>query len=312
MGKDLFSLDLFSENENTKESEDIFDINIDESADVSIPVPGGLKETPTAKPHDANSIPIPSKTTITADEYNCTIGALKKSFKEAVGVLEALEGASIVDKTPEQLQMEFTESCLEDALLESFDNGPLYEAVNRDDKEEVKAIVRKLREKIQAALKEDNINFYKPKLVARCISAALGNTAAIAVGTLMPGGPAIKAATYAATQAAAASNAAPAFEQIWGTRLWQVLGVIHADHATNLDIGKRLTEKFKDELGGYKILTAPASRTIYDMFKTKFGWKNQNKAYFLLVDKKLPSELKEVQNAVDSAAKNTGKDTDKK
>lgn len=295
--KDIFAIDIFEENgDPDKGYTGILDASITEGTDVSISVPGGISETPSAKPYDANSISIPSKTTITADQYNCTISSLKNSFKEASEVLAALEGVQIVDKSIEQMQVEFTESCIDDALLMSLENGPLYEAVKREDKDTVKEIVLKLRTKIQSALKEDGITFYKPNLIARCITSALGVGAAAIANVTSP-------AVGAVASVVGVANMGAAVKQITNNRLWQVIGIIHAEHGNNLDIAKKLTEKFKDELGEYKILTAEAESALYDMFQLKFGWKSNSKAYFLVVDKKLPSEIKSMQKEIAAALK---------
>ena len=73
-------------------------------------------------------------------------------------------------------------------------------------------------------------------------------------------------------------------------------------------------EKYKDELGEYKIIHATAYPTIVDAFKSKFNWKNTKNSYFLLVDKKLPKEVKDAIGAMDKAFKaaeeNKGKEGD--
>lgn len=306
-----FNLDIF------EESLDDDTIIYEESGDKNpsgtehgVTIPGGNGETPSSKPYDASSIPVPAKTTITADQYNSALANLKKSFKEAAEVVEVLENASVITKTPEELQMEFTESYLENALLESYEDGPIFEAVDRSDKDAVKDIVRKLRPKVEKTLKSDNVEFYKPNLVARCIISPLAATAvaAIAAGAAtVAGGPAVGNAVGSVVSSVGSTvsgtNVGAGLKQVLSNRLWQVLGVVHASHGDNLDIAKRLTEEFKDELGDYKILTAKAIPAIYDMFKGKFGWKNNLEAYFLIVDKKLPSEIKEFQKEVADAAK---------
>lgn len=160
MSKDIFSIDPFEETGISNENGDIFDANINEAADVSIPVPGGLSGTPSAKPYDAASIPIPNKTTITADEYNSTLDALKKSFKEASDVMTALQEMKIVDKTPEQCQEEYTEACLEEALMESYMNGPLFEAAKDDKKDDIKKAVKTIGKKIKQSRSNNEENPY--------------------------------------------------------------------------------------------------------------------------------------------------------
>lgn len=319
--KDLFKIDLFDESAKDKKDDDILDANIDEAADVSIPVPGGDKESPNAKPYDSCSVSIPSKKEISVDEYNSALTSLQKSFKEAVGVMEALQQITVVDKSMEQRQAEYTEGCIMDALLESYEDGPFFEAVERSDKEKVKGIVKKLRGKIESALKEDNFTFYKPNAVGRVITAALGGGA-----TLFLSATVASAASPAATVLANATinagkniaskvakkSGAAAVDQIFATKLWQILGVVHCGHGQDIDLAKKLTEKYKDELGEYKILTSPASPSIVDSFRKAKKLKERNEPYFLLVDKKLPSELKEFQKAVDKAAKEKGSGEDKK
>lgn len=320
--KDLFKIDLFDESAKDEKDDDILDANIDEAADVSITVPGGDKETPNAKPYDSCSIPIPSKKEISVDEYNSALTSLQKSFKEAVGVMEALQQIKVVDKSMEQRQAEYTEGCIMDALLESYEDGPFFEAVERGDKEKVKGIVKKLRGKIESTLKEDNLTFYKPNAVGRVITTALGGGVAlflantVAAGTVSPAATMLANATINAGKNVASKVAkksgAAAVDQIFATKLWQILGVVHCSHGQDLDLAKKLTEKFKDELGEYKILTSPASPTIADSFRKAMKLKERNEPYFLLVDKKLPSELKEFQKAVDKAAKEKGSGEDKK
>lgn len=233
----------------------------------SISIPGGDGETPHSKPYDANSVSIPAKTTLTADVYNSTMAALKKSFQEAVEVLSVLENSTVVEKSKEDLQKEYTESVLENALLESYENGPIFEAVERSDKKEVKKIVGSLRSKVGSFLKEDKISFYKPQLIIRALLAP-------------------DAALY----------------QVWTTRLWQVLGIMNVESGVAKEIADKLTAEFKETLGDYKIIPAKAIPSLGDVFRTKFNWKNRNGAYFLIVDKKLPSDLKATQKEIADAS----------
>lgn len=55
-------------------------------------------ETPTAKPYDANSVSVPSKATLTVDQYNQAIDQLQKSFKEGAELLAALQQAQIINE----------------------------------------------------------------------------------------------------------------------------------------------------------------------------------------------------------------------
>lgn len=255
----------------------------------NIPVPGGDKETPAAKPSDAAAVPVPATVTLTADEYNSAIGALKKSFKEAVDICAILESASVVHKTAEELQEEFTEAAVGDVMLQTYEDGPLYEKVNKADKGDIKAIVRKIRSGVAKACKADNVHFYQPNLIIRTL---------VGVATVNAG-----------------NHLNAALQQIWTTRLWQVLGICHSESGNIKTICDNLTEKFADELGDYKILYVKAQPTIYDALKAKFNWKNSKDAFFLLVDTKIPSEIraaaKEINDQLTKSKSEGNKDGEK-
>lgn len=265
--------------------DEVLDLPINEEADVSVPVPGGLKESAPGQPAD-QTISVPAKKDITADVYNAALANLKKSFKEAVEVMEMLENVTVVQKTPEQIQTDFAESAIDEAVLAAYEDGPVFEAVERSDKNEVKKIVRKLREKIKDELNDMDVLFYQPKLVARILTGLIPYTSA---------------------------NLPAAIQQIWSTRLWQVLGICHAEEGNIGKLANKLTEKFKDELGDYKVLQFQCAPALYDIFKMKFGWKNQKNCYFLLIDRKIPDDLKDLNQKLASAVKEekNGKD-DKK
>jgi len=184
MSKDLFDLDILDE---YKEDGDILDIKVfDESEDeskyiqtedlaketsVSVPqgsghtekliktedlaketsvsVPGGDGESPSAKPYDASSISIPSSTTITTTEHNKMMSALKQSFKEGVQVLELLEKFEVVNKTLDEIQHEFTEAAVDNAIFESYLEGPFFEASDEPNKKQIKAVVKKVQSKVE-------------------------------------------------------------------------------------------------------------------------------------------------------------------
>lgn len=242
--------------------------------EVSIPVPGGNGETPSSKPYDNSSVSIPSKTTLTSDQYNQAISNLKKSFKEAVEVLDMMEGVRVVEKTTEQLQREYTESVLEKAMLEAYEDGPIFEKVSRDDKDEVKEIVRNIRKKVKKQLKGDKIHFYEPHVFLRLLLTTI--------------------------------SAPSAFQQVWTNRLWQVLGVMHAEDGNVKELVGKLNTALKEDLGDYKIIESKTVPALYDMFKTKFNWKNRDEAFFLIVDKKLPSDLKATQKELADAIEKGG------
>lgn len=156
MMKDIFELDIFGE------SLDADTVIYEESAGTEhgVTIPGGNSETPSAKPYDASSVAVPAKTTITADQYNSALANLKKSFKEAADVVEALENASVVTKDTDELQAEYTEAALEEALMESYLNGPIFEAASDDKKEDIKKAVKTIIKKIKQSRNENKKNPY--------------------------------------------------------------------------------------------------------------------------------------------------------
>ncbi len=217
----------------------------------SVSIPGGLSETPKAKPYDAASISIPASKEITPAEYQQAINMLAKSYKESAAILEQLGAVDVVNITLENKQEEFAESAIDNAIMEAYDNGPIFESVNRSDKKEIKKIVSELRNKISDKLDDMDIKFHQPRILVRYLR-----------GT------------------------------IWTTYLWQVIGCCYVENGNISTVVKALNNEFNDSLGEYKILPVKVISTIVDLFKNKFGFKNNKKTFFLLVDKKIPAELK--------------------
>ena len=242
--------------------------------DASVTIPGGDKESPSAKPYDSSSISVPSKVTLTSDQYNNAISALKKSFKEGAEILEMLENVNVVEFSLIDQQNEF----IENAILTAMEDGPIFESVKRKDKVDVKEIVRTLRPDIHNDLKEDKVKFYKPNVIGSFFSL----------------------------------SASRLILQVWTNRLWQVLGVVIIEKGNIDDLCKRLTEKYKDTLGEYKIIPYLTPPSIVDLFRTKFNWKNQLSPYMLIVDKKLPSEVVNATNADIKEHKNDEQEESKK
>lgn len=218
------------------------------------------KDTTAAK---ETSISVPSGVELDEDTYNASIKALKQSFKEAYDIMGILEKCKVSGKTASQRQAEFTEAAIDDAVYESYCSGPLFEAVDRADKEKVKSIINTIRPKIEKFTFDDRVEFYKPSKWIRLIMSV----------------------------------------QWWETRFWQVAGALCMEQNNIDDYVKRLSAEFSDDLGEYKIIAARVPPSIFDLFRTKFNWKNMKRAYFLLIDKKMPSELKAAMKELDKAAK---------
>lgn len=231
-------------------------VDEDNSGENGIDIPGGLKEKPDAK----------AGVVMNSDTYNKALEDLQKSFKEGTELLSMLVQANVIQETTEQQAVREAENAMSMAWLESMENGILFEKVDRGDKKDVKAIVKDLRPKAEDYIEEEKkhtkyaYKFYKPHLLARMLTS---------FGTDVKG-----------------------WQQIWQTRLWQVLGCITCEAGNIDDLCKRMTEKFKSELGNYKIIPYEAKQSIIDTFRLHFNYKNQLLVYFLLVDKKLPDEIK--------------------
>lgn len=250
--------------------------------DCSISVPDGLNETPKAKPYDANSISIPQGTELTTDEWNKAMSALKQSFKEGYELMGMLESMKIVEKSKAQIQEESVKHAMFEAAVAAIEDGPFFEEVDRSDKQEVKAIVRKLRKPIKRALGACGLDYGSTPLLLEAIY----------------GG----AHTFAT--------------RLINTRLWQYLGYAYCEAGNIESAMKRVNEELADILGEYKILHVPVLPGIVDTIRLKFGWKNQKRVYMLLVDHDLTKELKDDVKAFcnelkDAAEKDDSKD-DKK
>lgn len=222
----------------------------------SVPIPGGDSEKPKANQYDNASVSIPTTTTITADVYNSALSALKKSFKESYELLEMLENTTIVTESVADKQSLYSQ----DVLLESMESGPIFEAVTREDKNDIKSIVKKIRPEVEKYCNNNGTKLYKPsKLAALFI------------------------------------NPVRLVEQLIVEHLWQNLGVLITDDAKKFV--ELLNDEFKSDLGDYKIVYYKTPASLVDLFRTRFNIKNFKNTYMLLVDKKFPSELK---NAIDA------------
>lgn len=287
--------------------------NVDNgTGDPNVSVPGGLKEQPTAKPeggekeipvpgglHEAPSnsgpggfvkVGIPGGTTMTSDVYNDYLKRLQHTFKEASEALEMLSQVNVLTESAEQKQARLIEESVGNSIVEALENGPLFEAVDREDKEDVKAIVKKLRNKLSKHLQSEGVFFRVPNVWAQVIVG----------GILTPVG------------GIGAYDFARGLNTMISTRMWQILGLCHMESGNITELTKSLTEKFKEELGDYKVLATPTYPSIADMWRQKFGWKNQKNTYMLLVDRKLPSEIKKLQEELAKEAEKIAKEAEEK
>lgn len=224
--------------------------------DCSISVPDGLSETPKAKPYDAASIPVPQGTELTTDEWNKAMSALKQSFKEGYELMGMLESMKIVEKSKNQIQQELMDNAMYEAMLQSIEDGPFFEEVDRSDKNEIKAIVRKIRRSVKKVLADYDMEF--------------GSMPAL-VDILAGGG----------------------LTRIWNTRLWQYVGVTYCESGNINKLMDKVNEELSDQLGEYKLLHVPVLANIVDIFRLRLGWKTNKQVYMLVVDRELTKETKD-------------------
>lgn len=288
---DLTNLDAMDD-------DDILNANINESGDVNISVPDGLSERPSGVPSDVN-ISIPGSTQLTDKQYKDALGALQKSFKEGYEIMQMLQEASIVTKSVEELQEEFTENAIMEAVLASYEDGPMFESVTRKDKKEVKAIVRKIRKNIKNDLASSKIKMGEPNYVLKVILSAAG----IAIAA---------SASAALGISGLTTNVASAVSFAWTNelkiRLWQSIGTINIEEGNIKDITDALNKKYANDLGDYKVLAVKVVPSIADIIANHFGWKNSKKTYFLTVDAKVDTEWDKIQEEAVKAINENKKD----
>lgn len=330
LGKDLLQEEAeFAPNSNATNCVD------NGTGDPNVTIPGGLKEQPTAKPeggekeipvpgglheNPSNSgaqgfvkIGIPGGATLTSDVYNDYLKRLQHTFKEASEAVEMLSHVNVISESVDDMQERFTEEAICNAILESYENGPLFEAVDRSDKKDVKEIVKNLRNKVSSKLKSDGVSFRGPNTWANLFGAAVGTGIAA-------GGAAVAATSYGIVPVLLGLHiskkgvgaVAKHLSKIFSYRLWQMLGICYIEDGNADDMAKRLNEEFKDELGEYKILPVSIKPNIADVFCMKFHWKNNKNTYMLLIDKKVPSEIESEQNSTSSAIEAAKKESDEK
>lgn len=297
---DLFSLELIDE-----ESCDEYGSKNNETKKAEV------KEEPESKFYDKGkqeerSISIPKGTEIQASTYNDAIKALQNSFKESSEILENLLNVKVVEDNQINAtkDMEMVEAA-NNAILNVFENGPYFERVDRSDKSDIKDIVSYIRKDIKSVLKSTDVTFYQPSLWA----SALVNGLTIAVtgalkgavnSTILDSIPMVKGIVKGAygivdgMQKGSIDN----IKQLIATRLWQIVGIVFSEEGQIHDLCKTLTQNYSKELGEYKIIYAKTTESIVDLFRLHFHIKDNRTCYFILVDKKLPSDLKDAENEI--------------
>lgn len=259
--------------------------------DTKVTIPGGLKEQPTKEAIH-----------MTTAEYEANSKKLRDSFKEAVELLDTMQNVKIVEEDGDTVGKEdqLIEAALDEAFVNALENGPIFEAVERSDKDAVKKITSKIRDKVGDAVKNEGYDFRKCNVVARIIATAVPSAVARGVkATISTAGIGLGVSPVSAAVGAGVA----AIATFWRTRLWQIIGICNIESGNVSALIKSLNDQCKDELGEYKILASKIPGNMVDLIKTKFKWKNTKKTYMLIVDKKLPAELKgskEIKESVDS------------
>lgn len=270
---------LFNINELSQASDDdVLDLKV-ESAE------SGTDAGSDVAPHEYDDgytkIQVPSKTEITADAYNDALAKLKQSFKEAYELMDDLTNAHIIQETVESKQ----EAYLDEMFVEAYDNGPIFEAVERSDKNEVKKIVGNVRKKLPELASKIGFQFKPPKTFLRLL---LNEDMGLFVGS--NNDTSDMKSKYGTTGV-----------NWWTTRFWQVVGVVYTENENIKKVMEEVNDELKDDLGEYKVLYSMSAGTLYDLWNAKFNWKNRKNVFFLIVDKKLPKELKADLNALKPA-----------
>ena len=206
---DIFSVNIFAESDEPKLTENLPGANLP-SIDNN------------KKNEDEASVTVPKTTDIPVGVYNDAIDNLQKVLKESADVLQSLKTMRPVTESVDDAQDRFTESAIDNAIFESYCDGPYFEAVAKENKSEIKAIVKKIKKQICKFTR--SIKWYtSSKTIA---------------GT--------KLGFFDAMILAATTKEFKMFA-------WQTICIIFPSRGTTIrECLDSLTEEFKDELGDYE------------------------------------------------------------
>lgn len=243
--------------------------------ELEIPVPGGDKEQPSSKP-SGQSIPAAGKVLLDSDTYNSALEQLQKSFKEAVDVINLIQKADVVSLSLESKQEAYAEAAMDEAYYNALIDGPMFEYVSRDDKDEVKAITKKISKEVKSFCAEHDYDFYQPKYFSRMVVSSVDSNI-----------PAVRVKT---------------FRKLFSNKMWQVIGVLYMDDSDEKKVQKMLNDKYKEDLGEYKIILQSCGYGgIIEWFNAIFKKRNRDRLpYVLYVDRTFDKEL---EKAIKDAAK---------
>ena len=221
----------------------------------SIPIPGGLSETPTSKPKDAMSISVPGGTVLNSSVYNDALTNLQKSFKESIEVIEMMKQVQIYDESYDDL---------------------FIESITDDDKYEVSDIAKSLKMGIKKFEKDLDFEFVPYSSIFSLFKAK-----------------------------GAGSGIIGSLKRMFNYHKFQIVGcvcitnkdktanrsTITVDHKQFNSILKALNSKFKDELGEYNLYGDPLFSE--DFLGVALTSKYHDKSYLIYIDRKSKNIISE-------------------
>ena len=116
-----------------------------------VAIPGGEKESPSTSGYNDGfgKISIPAGATIDQKTYNTALVRLQQSFKEGYETIEILRSVNVVEEDVNISQEDFEQEMLEQAMFESYINGPYFESSNAENKDKIKEVVGKIQDEIE-------------------------------------------------------------------------------------------------------------------------------------------------------------------
>ena len=267
-------------------------IKTDATTAATISPPGGRNETPTSKPYDlskiastsekpssqpydAAKISIPGSADINASAYNDILNRLQQSYgsqmKLVAELAEIMQGGTPIDPFVEQEN--FTEVMIENALIESLLNGPIYESSKNPRKSDIKKAISKIGKNDNKETKYNLVTFQSPVKagVTGAISASVGGTIGTAFGQALrlAAGEDLSPAAYIAKMLLGVTGAGAAInigvnviqktiyrayrkDKTFQSKLWQMVGIFNLKEDKINDALTYFHDIFKEEIGDLK------------------------------------------------------------
>lgn len=261
--------------------------SIDKWDGASISVPGN----PSLDNPGGFGIPTGTSTEISADVWNNAMTQIKKTFKEAIELMDEITSYTVVQETVEEQQRNYTESLMFDVVFESYTNGPFFEAVKDPRKHDIKVAVNAI---IKAAHKNasDKYNLTTFRANAKEVAGyAIGGAIANAlIGIISPSnviGTVGRTAVMGIGGAAGAAGGAVVGARLrapllralredrkFVTQTWQMVGVFRVKDDEVSNAIAHYKKEFADQLGDLTL----------NYMKVKVPDLGTGTAYVLIVD----------------------------